>query len=639
MIDDRTILSSSTDVSNKRQALIQFIWGSAGFPGDKLPSEVKTNVVSPFGELNNLERVDEIYITMDADQKGMTYHFIPAQRKNNRLVILHQGHGCILDSNAANFLLNEGYAVLAMFMPRFGPQDCIGDHEALFNIATTGSPMKFFFEPVAVSLNYLKTQANTDNFPQYEEFHMAGLSGGGWTATVYAAIDPTIKFSFQVAGTIPLYLRFNGSIGDIEQTLDAFYQIAGYPDLYVMGSYGFERKQVQVLNRRDDCCFGEAQHDSAASGLSYDQAMRDVESRVRQVMFTLGLGTFRLEIDEAAPQHIISDNTLVNVILSELNHDRRYISASASAEAFVRGMNGDLWYFEPARWVATGLAIVGVPAVLRDETNNFNIFFRDPSNQLKHAFGTESGWTIQDLPGDAVITNPVAVSWGTGRIDVAAFGRDYRLYHWWRSAGSTFNIEQVSGNTLGLGMPALVTWGVDRLDIFFKGSDRALYHASSNGSTPWAIERPGGIILGSPSAVTTGGDTLRVYVRGQSGQLWEARQTNGGSWNWTSLSAAAGSTATLLSGSPSASAQHDAVKVFARTSTGSLASFSLSIGAMVSLEAMDLASTEVWSFTDHGGIITGSPTATPGGAFVRGRSGGLWLFNGTGWTHHGGLFD
>ena len=36
---------------------------------------------------------------------------------------------------------------------------------------------------------------------------MAGLSGGGWTTTLYAAIDPSIRYSFPVAGTIPLYLR------------------------------------------------------------------------------------------------------------------------------------------------------------------------------------------------------------------------------------------------------------------------------------------------------------------------------------------------------------------------------------------------------------------------------------------------
>ena len=114
---------------------------------------------------------------------------------------------------------------------------CVRMIAALFRIAQmfdipikSGNQLKFFLEPVAVSLNYLK--------PRYKEVNMAGLSGGGWTATLYAAVDPTIRYSFPVAGSIPLYLRTGGSVGDKEQYLEEFYRIAGYPDLYVLGAYG-----------------------------------------------------------------------------------------------------------------------------------------------------------------------------------------------------------------------------------------------------------------------------------------------------------------------------------------------------------------------------------------------------------------
>jgi hypothetical protein len=84
-VDDRQItISSATDVSNKRQRLIQFIWGSAGFPSDKLPSSRTLDVCSlPRGNqspandvcgfvnnLSNLERVDEIRIAMSWGQGG-----------------------------------------------------------------------------------------------------------------------------------------------------------------------------------------------------------------------------------------------------------------------------------------------------------------------------------------------------------------------------------------------------------------------------------------------------------------------------------------------------------------------------------------------------------------------------------------
>src|SRR5436189_4849979 len=106
---------------------------------------------------------------------------------------------------------------------------------------------------------------------------MVGLSGGGWTTTICAAIDPRIRFSFPVAGTIPLALRTGGSVGDREQYEPSFYRIAGYPDLYILGSQGHGRKQVQILVRRDDCCFGQAQHDPKTSGMGYSEALHEYE--------------------------------------------------------------------------------------------------------------------------------------------------------------------------------------------------------------------------------------------------------------------------------------------------------------------------------------------------------------------------
>jgi hypothetical protein len=192
----------------------------------------------------------------------------------------------------------------------------------MFKTNTVGSPIKFFLEPTAISLNYLKTRHRSGHFPNYRAFHMIGLSGGGWATTVYAAIDPTIRCSFPVAGTIPLYLRTGGSVGDREQFETPFYSIAGYPDLYILGSVGRSRSQVQILLRRDDCCFGQAQHDAKSSGLAYAEALREYESRVVAALPKKGRGSFRLEIDESAPSHMISHHAIETLILPELKKAR-----------------------------------------------------------------------------------------------------------------------------------------------------------------------------------------------------------------------------------------------------------------------------------------------------------------------------
>lgn len=330
LVDDRAItIHSAHDVDEKRRTLIQYLWGADGFPAQRMPDAILANIVTPVKQLANLERVDEFHIDMAPGLQGLAWHFIP-QRSNRELVVVHHGHACTLDDDPGpadagyglqrtiNALLREGYGVLGVFMPHMRPGDCTGNHDAMFQLKTTGNPMKFFLEPTAISLNCLKTRSGPDHFPEYRSFHMIGLSGGGWTTTVYAAIDPSIRCSFPVAGTIPLYLRAGGSVGDREQFDPPFYRLAGYPDLYMLGAHGNGRTQVQILNVNDDCCFGRGQHDAKLSGMPYADAMREYESRVRVALEGIGPASFRLEIDETAPSHMISHHAIEDVILPEL---------------------------------------------------------------------------------------------------------------------------------------------------------------------------------------------------------------------------------------------------------------------------------------------------------------------------------
>jgi hypothetical protein len=328
LVNDREVKVRSIDqVKQTRAALIRYIWSEQGFPGALLP-KVATNVPTPVKGLNNVSRVDELTIRLTEGLEGLAYHFVPV-KANGELVVVHHGHACTLDDDPSSqnvgyglqrtikALLREGYGVLGVFMPRMRPGDCGGNHDELF-AKEKGSAMRFFLEPTAVSLNYLKSRSKADSFPEYKTFHMTGLSGGGWTTTVYAAIDPTIKTSYPVAGTIPLYLRTGDSIGDREQTDAGFYGIAGYPDLYVLGSVGEGRKQVQILVRKDDCCFGQAQHDTQHAGMSYTEAVQKYESQVQNAVKKVGPGSFRVEIDDSAPSHMISHHAIEDVILKEL---------------------------------------------------------------------------------------------------------------------------------------------------------------------------------------------------------------------------------------------------------------------------------------------------------------------------------
>src|SRR5262249_11566784 len=128
-------------------------------------------------------------------------------------------------------LLQEGYAVIGMYMPGDRPGDTSGSSHATLienTPVTAGAGPQFFMEAVTRFLNY------AISLGIYSNYYMVGLSGGGWTTTVYSAIDPRIEMSFPVAGTVPLFMRScPDHSGDAEDYYDhGFYSIAGYQDLY-----------------------------------------------------------------------------------------------------------------------------------------------------------------------------------------------------------------------------------------------------------------------------------------------------------------------------------------------------------------------------------------------------------------------
>jgi hypothetical protein len=332
-IDDREIrILKPGDIINKRLEIIRAIWNDSKIP-DRSDVIVTTDNLSPLHTHKVIGRVDKIEIPVAGldSVKDLAYLFVPVQRKN-RLVIFNPGHSCILIDHESHSYRNEatitglveaGYDVLSVFMPHVkessvNDPDCIFDHCTVIN-TDLGIPnplptfgLRLFLDPTIVSLNYLMSKYN------YERVDMVGLSGGGWTTNLISAVDDRIKYSFNVAGSIPIYYRSGGSIGEIEQYLPQLYKdIAGYPDLYILGASGTGRKQVQILNRQDNCCFGQKQHDPAKD---YTSDMHLFEQTVKERLDSLGeRGHYYLIIDETAPSHQISEYALKSVILPELN--------------------------------------------------------------------------------------------------------------------------------------------------------------------------------------------------------------------------------------------------------------------------------------------------------------------------------
>jgi dienelactone hydrolase len=224
--------------------------------------------------------------------RSIAYHFVPAGPARSTLLIYHQGHlGDFVASRATiSRLASRGYPVIALAMPLLGMNDrptvrLAGGDEMLVEshdqMGLLDHPLQYFVEPVVVAVNYARERLGA------ARVGMIGISGGAWTTTVAAAVDPRIGFVFPVAGSLPLALRSRSWVrdgGDFEQIYPPLLRVASYLDLYVMGAAGEGRRQLMIYNDEDPCCFAGARAALFAPA---------VTRRVRE----LGAGRFDLVVD------------------------------------------------------------------------------------------------------------------------------------------------------------------------------------------------------------------------------------------------------------------------------------------------------------------------------------------------------
>src|SRR5690606_1865380 len=309
----------------------------------RVPEAIDLDIHDPMYELlrnedGNLARIDRYRIDMNFGFQSVVYHFHPLS-PNGKLFIYHAGHGWgfPLEDRTANgngenpglvipYLIMQGYSVLAFCMPLQGnpyPLDSIpgygfidwirassAGHEQMFRYLP--DPYSYFFTPLTIALNYIE-----DTY-SYTAVYMIGLSGGGWTTMFYSAIDKRIRFSFPVAGSVPLYLRVGREgLGDAEQGYDynGIYGIANYTELYILGATGEQRGQLQINNRYDDIAF-----------YGHDRDHLWVDS-VRLTVERLKHGRFNFFLDETHSSHKISI-----VALSEIS---KFIQYYESHEEYV----------------------------------------------------------------------------------------------------------------------------------------------------------------------------------------------------------------------------------------------------------------------------------------------------------------
>ena len=310
-------IETREDLTYKKDSLIKYIWK------DQMPTELPTSIEENFiddnfSDLKNLKQLDKITIEMEYGVNSIAYFFIPHE-PNNKLIIYHHGHAgdFMLEKNTLAFFLNNGYSIVGFNMPLkgtnnqpvietsdFGPVKFISHNQFPLLESSKFSPIKYFVEPIVLSLNYI------DENYDYDDYYMVGISGGGWTTVLYSAIDERISQSYSVAGSYPMYLRHEAkNLGDYEQNNPNIYRIANYLELYIMSSFGDDRKLVQLFIYNDPCCFQAELYEKFPYGNVIQNKLEILGNE----------GKFSVLLDSSTNQHEISDHALSLILDDMLN--------------------------------------------------------------------------------------------------------------------------------------------------------------------------------------------------------------------------------------------------------------------------------------------------------------------------------
>ena len=301
-------ISSPDDLDATRQALQNVIWGYKGMPVDEMPVHVRKNFqkfpidercpkttlktnqgfllgcsIDLFTSGDNLSGIDQLVVEVENDQKTFQQQisYFRPQNRNGRLIAYHHGYAGTHLDQWRHILrwVEQGYTVVAF--------DYMGYGGAGSGFAYNGGEyMRAVFKPIAVALNYAFATGN------FSSANMVGLSAGGWVTTVYAALDLRIKNSYPVSGVMPVYMRERKEVAK-PQLHPPLLKTVSYIDLFILGSAGSNRRQVQVFNRFDRCCY-------------YNTRGQLYEVAVAQTVKAMGKGEFKVLLDETHARHKIS---------------------------------------------------------------------------------------------------------------------------------------------------------------------------------------------------------------------------------------------------------------------------------------------------------------------------------------------
>lgn len=253
------------DIAARRSALMAFIWRNSASPFERMPDRIERGFPIALADINGLEAAERLEIEMPYGVTSVAYHLIPKAPKSC-LMIYQEGHrvSFLERKGLLRRLVDAGCSVVALSYPMTGGDNSrpeidhprfgrilLNDPDKLALVETEAfSTLQFFLTPPIIALNYALSRR------PFDRVGISGFSGGGWAAEMVAALDPRVHFTYAVAGSAPIAVHAGAMAwGSYEQQMGRVYEIATYPELYVMSADAPGRTHYQIFNANDPCCF------------------------------------------------------------------------------------------------------------------------------------------------------------------------------------------------------------------------------------------------------------------------------------------------------------------------------------------------------------------------------------------------
>jgi hypothetical protein len=322
------MVSKPGSLDATRRALLAEIWRSSEPMPDRpfvtvLPRNLPRN--TRMAALENTSESHVFDIDLGHGFNSVVRYLRPSKAvsRQNRLMIVHQGHGDPgengTDTAALRFLSN-GFDVLFCGMPmsrenRWPSKVCFGSgcgHEGMAILENAR------FNPLELFFNHLPTAIRTAqelNQREFSDISICGISGGAWTATIYAALDTRIRFSFSVAGTSPHILLPDGGRGMYENGgHQSIYAICPLHVIYLLGVQKpkSDSNRTATLPRGQVQFYNECESILPVRTAHYSYPIKYVNP-VCQAAQTLK-GLFAISIHHGQSDHFMGDPHVENML-------------------------------------------------------------------------------------------------------------------------------------------------------------------------------------------------------------------------------------------------------------------------------------------------------------------------------------